>query len=61
MDVYMPICDGFKSLDLIRAFLRKMSEQGYAIDKQPYVCLLTAHFESVQMRAASVEGIGCIL
>ena len=26
MDVYMPICDGFKSLDLIRAFVRETSE-----------------------------------
>ena len=26
MDVYMPICDGFKSLDLIRAYLKEMSE-----------------------------------
>lgn len=26
MDVYMPICDGLKSLDLIRAYLKEMSE-----------------------------------
>ena len=27
MDVHMPICDGFKSADMIRAYVEAMSEQ----------------------------------
>ena len=47
MDVYMPICDGFKSVELIRAFLKEKSEQGYTIERPPYICFLTAHFMTV--------------
>ena len=61
MDVYMPICDGFKSLELIRAFYKDLSEQGITIERLPYVCFLTAHLKIVQQDAVGVEGIDCIL
>ena len=47
MDVYMPICNGFKSVGLIRAFLKEKSEQGFTIERQPYICFLTAHYMAV--------------
>ena len=33
MDVYMPICDGFKSARLIRNFLKEKEEAGLSIEE----------------------------
>ena len=61
MDVYMPICDGFNSVELICTFLKEMGEQGYTIEKQPYICFLTAHFLTVKNKSIANEVIDCIL
>lgn len=33
MDVYMPICDGFKSTKLIRSYLQAQADQGFSIEE----------------------------
>ena len=42
MDVYMPICDGFRSTELIQDYLKEQDEQGFSIEDPPYICFLTA-------------------
>ena len=42
MDIFMPICDGFKSTEMIRAYLKEKEELGQQLEKAPYICLLTA-------------------
>lgn len=59
MDVYMPICDGFKSAKLIRDFLKEKEQTGLSIAEQPYICFLTAQFQTVSQMKAELASVNC--
>ena len=61
MDVYMPICDGFKSSDMICDYLKEQADLGFSIEKPPYICFLTAQCQKLAKRAASHESINSCL
>ena len=61
MDVYMPICDGFTSTEMIRKYLKEQDDLGFSIEEPPYICFLTAQFQKVSQKGFSDEQVNCLL
>ena len=61
MDVYMPICDGYKSSDMIRKYLKEQAILGFSIDEPPFICFLTAQIQKLVQKAATHESVNICL
>ena len=61
MDVFMPVCDGFKSVKMIQKYFKDRDKEGFSLDVEPFICFLTSHHQTVIKKASKMKGVNCTL